>query len=142
MRRLQQKCKLSQLQIDCIVKMMVKFGLGSVDFQSADRKMQLESGVEMIVLHGCVHKDEDGQVCQHVFGPQDERSRCPKCNHSRYKENGRTPNEVVYYFPLEKRLKALMELPTYARLLQVFYLRVITILSLFILLTFGCFYIH
>ena len=128
-RHLQQKCKLSQLQTDCIIKMMQKFGLGNVDLRSADRKMHSESGVEMIVLHGCVHVDEDDNVCQHVFGPQDKRTRCPKCNHPRYKANGREPNEVVYWFPLKSRLKALMELPTYARLLQVFYLCFISILS-------------
>ena len=78
-----------------------------------------EAGVECVVLHGCVGKDEDGQLCDHVYGPRDSRRTCPKCGHHRYQEDGSTPNEKVYHFPIHPRLKALMQLESFRKLLQV-----------------------
>ena len=119
-RCLQQKCKLSQLQTDCVVKLLKKRGCGPINLNSTDKKMQAEAGIMKVELHGCTHVDEEnGDHCQHVYGPEDERRECPKCGHPRYAENGTTPNEKIYWFPLQPRLEALFRLPSYRKLLQV-----------------------
>ena len=119
-RHLQQKCKFSQLQTDCVTKMMRKKGSGKSDLRGADRKLQLQAGVKRVVLHGYSKVHDNGDYCQHVYGPQDHRDSCPKCGHPRYKAmNSKQPNEKVYWFPLIPRLEALLKLENYRRLLQV-----------------------
>ena len=118
-RRLQQQCKMSNLQAKLVAELLEKYGYIKGDLCGADREMRDESGVELIKLEGCVHENDDGEVCQHIYGPGDKRTCCPKCGTSRYREDGRTPNEVVYYFPLRPRLEALLKLPSFLKLLQV-----------------------
>ena len=114
-RCLQHKCKLSTLQAEAVSDLIqTKCGGKKPNLRKADRVMTNESGVQKIPLHGCV-----GQGCQHVYGPRYKRVRCPDCNHPRYKGNGKTPNEVTYYFPIRERLKALLQLPNFRKLLQV-----------------------
>ena len=88
------------------------------NLREADRVMRDVSGAKKITLHGCVGK-HNGQACQHVYGPMDTRRRCPVCNHDRYKDNTNTANEIVYYFPIRERLRALLQLPNFIKLLQV-----------------------
>ena len=85
------------------------------NLREADRTLAKQSGVEKVVLHGCVHCD------QHVYGPNDKKVNCPLCVKSRYKIGSTsTANEVVfYYFPLRKRLEVLLRLPNFLYLLQV-----------------------
>lgn len=89
------------------------------NLKQADRNLQAEAGVKCIVLHGCNKVLGNGDHCQHVYVSQDKRDTCPKCGHRRYKINSNQPNEKVYWFPLQPRLKALLKLPNYRRLLQV-----------------------
>ena len=119
-RRLQQKCKLTQLQTECVAQALEENGSGTSNLRGAAKKMKLEAGVsKYFVLHGCVKVHDNGEHCKHVYGPQDKNNRCPQCGHARYKENSKQPNEKVYWFPLEPRLRALLKLPSYRRLLQV-----------------------
>ena len=116
-RLLQQKCKLSHLQTETVSKLLKTTGSGEADLPAADRKMKLDAGMTKVVLHGCVHVDVDGQHCQHVYAPRDKRKTCPRCGHARY--TATKPNEMVYWFPLQPRLEALLKLPAYRRMLQV-----------------------
>ena len=125
-RRLQQKCKLSNMQATHVATVLEENGCGRSDLRGADKEMQNASGVKLVKLNGCVHVVDDGSkdgiFCQHVYGPQDERRLCPERDTSRYEANGTTPNEVVYYFPLRERLEALLKLPCFRQLLQVIHL--------------------
>ena len=76
--------------------------LSSVNFKSADKKMQEEAGVECIKLNGCVGCNA------FIFLPNDRRHICPKCGVGRYFESG-DAKEEVYYFPMMKRLQSLMK---------------------------------
>ena len=100
------------MQADCVAELLADH-VAKPDLRGADRHLTEDSGVEKQVLHGCVH------CHKHVFGPKDKSPNCPKCGGSRYKPGSRIVNEVVYYFPLEKRLKALLRLPNFIALLQV-----------------------
>ena len=100
------------MQADCVAELLADH-VAKPDLRGADRHLTEDSGVEKLVLHGCVH------CHKHVFGPKDKSPNCPKCGGSRYKPDSRIANEVVYYFPLEKRIKALLRLPNFIALLQV-----------------------
>lgn len=115
-RCLQQKCKLSTLQAECVANLLAEeCGGKKANLRKADRVMNDESRVTKVILHGCV-----GQACVgHVYGPQDKRDRCPECNHPRYKANSTAANEIVYHFPIRERLQALLHLPNFVKLLQV-----------------------
>ena len=117
-RCLQQKCKLSTMQAESVKDLLHECSLPKPNLRKADRVMNGDSGAKKVVLHGCIGKLDNGQQCQHVYGPLDQRIRCPRCNHGRYKEDG-TANETVNHFPIRERLKALLELPNFIKLLQV-----------------------
>lgn len=98
---------------------MKRDGSAKRDLRQADRKMQDEAGVRLVVLHGCTRVHDNGDHCQHIYVPQDNRSACPKCGQLRYDASTNQPNEKVYWFPLQPRLQALLQLDSYRRLLQV-----------------------
>ena len=79
--------------------------------KKADKVLQDAAGAKYEILNGCV-----GHNCEHVYGPLDGATHCPSCNTARYKENG-APKEIVFYFPLKKRLEALMRTARYRHLL-------------------------
>ena len=118
---LQQKCRLSNLQTECVQKTMEANGSGPLNLREGKNQMIDAAGVKCIKLHGCIGKDGDGNLCEHVFGPVEKRVACPKCGQSRYQENGTTANEEVFWFPLKERLEALLKLPSFRRLLEVLY---------------------
>ena len=109
LRQLQRKSKLSCLQTQEVAKFSRRHGCGKTDLRGADKEMYSDSGVKLLKLNGCITVI-DGEHCQ---------SNCPRCGASRYKEDGKTVNEVVYYFPLRPRLQALLKLRLYLRLLKV-----------------------
>ena len=114
-RCLQQKCKLSSMQADHVASLLADHVAGRPDLRGADREMAEASGVEKVILHGCVSCND------HVYSPEDKRVNCPRCGGARYKDNNRTANEIVYYFPLRKRMESLLQLPNFQQLLQVCY---------------------
>ena len=79
--------------------------LGPRCYTAQDKQMQKESGVVCLQLHGCSNCDD------FVFPPDDETMlRCPKCDAERYIDaEKKTPKEMVYYFPIAGRLKALLK---------------------------------
>ena len=94
---------------------MEENGTGSISLSKGAKKMQKDAGVKLVELHGCV-----GYLCEHIYVPQDKRVTCPNCGHARYKPgDNKTPNELVYYFPLRERLTALLKLSSYLHFLQV-----------------------
>ena len=68
----------------------------------------MEAGVETLCLDGCT------ECNKFIFLPQDDRSRCPWCDAERYHPSGE-PKERVWYFPIRKRLEALMKLVPFAK---------------------------
>ena len=106
------------MQAESVSKLLSEeCGGEKANLRDADRVMRDVSGVQKIILHGCVGKP-NGQACQHVYGPMDLRRRCPVCNHGRYKDNTNTANEIVYHFPIRERLAALLQLPNFIKLVQ------------------------
>ena len=75
-------------------------------YTEEDKKMQREAGVESMALDGCTG-------CDFIFLPKDSRDRCPSCGESRYLPCGE-PKERVWYFPIGKRLSALMQLKSFS----------------------------
>ena len=119
-RRLQQKCKFSQLQTTSVVETIKKSIHVECDLRGADRKLKRQSCVTVVVLHGCIAINEHGQNCGHVFGPKDKRLTCPRCGQSRFQVGSTTKaNEQIYWFPLKPRIEALLQLDNYRSLLQV-----------------------
>lgn len=119
-RRLQQKCKFSNSQTKCVADEIKKQARRECDLRSADRKLKSLSGVQKVILHGCIAIDENGENCGHVFGPQDQRRTCPRCGQSRFNVGSTTKaNELIYWFPLKPRIEALLQLDNYRSLLQV-----------------------
>jgi len=114
---LQQKCKLTNLQTMHVKEAMEKAGVEKINLTDARKKVIADAGVQCIILHGCVGSN-DGTLCSHVFKPEDKRSNCPKCGHSRYGSDGTTPNEQVYWFPIGPRLEQLLKLDSFQQLLQ------------------------
>ena len=112
-RCLQEKCKLSTMQAGCVADLLAEH-LPKPNMRLADREMKLKAGVEKLALHGCVSCNE------YVFEPKDRNVNCPKCGYSRYKVGSRVANETAFYFPLRPRLKALLQLPNFVKLLEVF----------------------
>ena len=84
--------------------------------KDTQKRMMQAAGVKKVELHGCIG---NGGRCKHIYGPVDRRRACPECTYSRYKANGTTANEIVYYFPLRPRLQALLKSESFLRLLQV-----------------------
>ena len=115
---LQKKCKLTNAQTIHVKEAMEKAGVGYIDLSGARKKVLVDAGVNSIVLHGCVGSC-DGILCSHVFKPEDKHTNCPKCGHSRYQDDGTTPNEKVYWFPIGSRLEKLLKLDSFQQLLQV-----------------------
>ena len=62
-------------------------------------------------LHGCVGCNN------HVFGPANKTTHCPKCTHPRYNLQG-APHEVCWYFPLHEQLQRLLQIPVYRHYLM------------------------
>ena len=119
-RRLQQKCKLTQVAANSVASFVKKKTLRKCDLRAADRKLKTESCVRMVILHGCVNVDDNGENCTHVFDEKDQRIACPKCGHPRFQEGSTTrANEKVYWFPLKPRIKAFLQLDSYRSLLKV-----------------------
>ena len=100
-----------------IKEAMEKAGVGYIDLPGARKKVLVDAGVKCIVLHGCVGSC-DGNLCSHIFKPKDKQSHCPRCGHSRYQDDGTTPNEKVYWFPIASRLEQLLKLDSFQQLLQ------------------------
>ena len=119
-RRLQQKCKLSQLQTNCIAQEFKRNGSGKINVRQADREKKTEAGVSCVVLHGCSRVHDNGEHCQHVYTSQDKRATCPLCDLPRYDPKTKQPKEKAYWFPLRPRFEALLRLPSYRQLIQVF----------------------
>jgi len=113
-RNLQQKCKLSSLQASHVASLLEEHTQKKPNLRGADRELARQCGVQLQILNGCVGCDD------HVFEQQDRAAHCPKCGASRYKDDGKTPQEIVYYFPLAARMKALLELPNFVKMLEVF----------------------
>lgn len=111
-RRLQQKCKLSCMQADHVASLLATH-VKKPNLREADRELKRECGVTKQELNGCISCNE------HVFEQKDKSLHCPKCGHSRYQDDGKTANEIVYYFPVYERFKALLQLPNFLKLLQV-----------------------
>ena len=106
------------------------------NFKAADQKIQRKAGAQCLRLHGCVGCNRQ------VFLPNDREEECPVCGHQRYNVKGK-PNEVwimmmchmciifvipmhllttimqtCFYFPLTPKIKALLRLPAYRKLIQ------------------------
>ena len=89
--RLQAKCKLSNLQTKCVKETFESCLDGQkILFREASKEVLDESGVQCITLHGC----DDCNT--HVYGPGDNRSRCPECNNPRFTQNGKPKEKVLY----------------------------------------------
>ena len=101
------------MQTDSLALLLSDHGGGKPDLRGADKQMTADSGFEKLELNGCVHCNN------YVFEPRDKATNCPRCGGSRYKSGTRTPSEIVLYFPLRKRLEALLRLPNFMSLLQV-----------------------
>ena len=133
LRRLQQRCGCSDVACDDFLSTFAKY-FGGVqtpkNFRDYDKKMRKEAGAQMLRLNGCVH------CKKHVFLPTDKSKECPLCGHSRYDDQGQ-PREVrivldlnefsyilfpclqrVFYFPMKRRLEALLRVPSYSKMLQ------------------------
>ena len=78
--------------------------LGPRRYTQKDKQLQKEAGVICLELHGCAN-------CDFVFPPEDEAMlHCPKCQQARYVDvASKKAQEMVYYFPIAERLKALMQ---------------------------------
>lgn len=138
-RRLQQKCKLTQIAAKEVATVIKKQALLKCDLRAADKKLKRISGVQLVVLHGCVHVDQNGANCTHVFGPQDRRNYCPKCGHFRFQVDSTTKaNEKVYWFPLKPRIEALLQLGNYRSLLQVTFAMVRLVITFVTFTDFVC----
>jgi hypothetical protein len=119
-RRLQEKCKLSQLQTNCVVQEFKRNGLGKSNLRQADKERLAEAGLSYVVLHGCTKVHDNGEHCQHIYVPEDKRETCPKCGLPRFDPTTKQPNEKVYWFPLRPRFEAWLKIPSFRQLLQVF----------------------
>ena len=80
-------------------------------FQKTDRIIKAASGASCLRLHGCVSCDH------HVYHPSDVDQTCPRCDYPRYNDSGK-PNELVWYFPIRGKLRKLLQLPQFRKLLQ------------------------
>ena len=59
------------------------------DFVKADKKLKQAAGIDVIELNGC-------SACHgHVYGPEDQREKCPCCGASRYDAKGKA-QEVLF----------------------------------------------
>lgn len=87
--------------------------LGGVgfNFKAYDKKMQQVAGAKMLRLNGCP------QCKKHVYVPSSKRKSCPRCGAARFDTDGNA-KELVYYFPVASKLKALMKTPSYKKMLQ------------------------
>jgi hypothetical protein len=112
-RRLQQRTGCTDATCDDIIRTFSNY-LGAKipsNFKAADKKIQLKAGAKCLRLNGCVGCDK------HVFLPDDPAEECSLCGHQRYDAKGQ-PNETCFYFPLAPKLKALLRLPAYQKLIQ------------------------
>lgn len=116
----QTRCRLSNSQTASVKESTERFGSAKIKHYAAVKASMSEAGVRCIELHGCPAK-VDGKACQHVYRPGDRRKVCPACGEERYFQNGK-PKEKVYHFPMFERLEALLQLPSFRKLLQVFQL--------------------
>ncbi len=88
-----------------------KLDRGVTTFQKADKIIKVASGASCLRLHGCVGCNE------HVYHPQDVDRTCPLCDHPRYNESGK-PNELAWYFPITNKLRKLLQVPYFRKLLM------------------------
>ena len=81
------------------------------DVTMADKKFHEEAGAEVQQLFACDNSDCDNRD---VWTSTNMPGTCPQC------ENlcATDPKSVVYYFPLKKKLQALMQTPAYAQMLK------------------------
>ena len=56
---------------------------------------------------------QDGK-CKHVYKKQDNDTHCPSCGHARNPK----PSLKVFYFPIRDKLRALLKLPTYRKMID------------------------
>ena len=112
MRLLQKRCGCSDKTCDDVVRTFSKY-LGGVgfNFRAYDQKMQQVAGAKMLRLNGC-------PCCKkHVYVPWSKRKSRPRCGTARFDTDGK-PKELVYYFPVRSKLKALLKTPSYKRMVQ------------------------
>ena len=105
LRQLQKRRGCSNLLLTDVLETMRPYlrCLGPRRYTDADKRMQAEAGVVCYELHGCA------ECNTYVYPPTTTIVRCPKCNASRYKSaQNKKANEMIYYFPVTARLKALM----------------------------------
>lgn len=80
-------------------------------FQKSDRVIKQASGAVCLRLHGCVG------CHRYVYHPADVARVCPHCGHPRYTADG-APNEMLWYFPIKQKLRKLLQLPRFRKLLM------------------------
>lgn len=110
LRQLQHRRGCSNALLEDVLRTMSPYlqCLGPAKITEEDKKMQKQSGVESWPLDGCV------ECNNFIFLPNDKRTECPFCGAKRYKTNGEA-KERIWYFPIKRRLMALMKLKSFAR---------------------------
>ena len=115
LRRLQQRTGCSDVTCKDIIRTMSKYLRSDVhipnSFRSTDKKLKKVAGASFIVLHACT--GQDGK-CKHVYKKQDNDTHCPSCGHARNPK----PALRVFYFPIRDKLRALLKLPTYRKMID------------------------
>lgn len=80
-------------------------------FRQVDKVLRGASGATSMRLNGCIG-------CHgYVFTPQDASTHCPKCDYPRFSPKGK-PNETCFYFPITTKLRQLLRLPKFQKLLR------------------------
>ncbi len=74
----------------------------------------ISTGSTFLVLNGCGNPNCSG----HIFLPDDDAEVCPNCNEASRYGPDRSPIEVVHYFPLKPKLRALLKIPRFRSLLN------------------------
>ena len=108
----QSSCSTRHLQrvIDMLSPYMQKSAIPH-QVEMADRFLHAEAGVETQKLFSCANC-----TLRRVWIAADVPERCPQCDESMRDSDG--VMHGVYYFPLKRRLQALLQTPHYRNLLQ------------------------
>ena len=118
-RLLQRRTKCSNTVCKEFVRMFKEFGNPtSSAIDSFDKKAKMVAGVDYFKLHGCPSCDK------YVYSPDDINEHCPYikkdgtvCGHPRYSE-GKEPWELAFYFPVHRRIQALLRIPAFKKMLD------------------------
>ena len=113
LRQLQRRRGCSNLLLQDVLATMRPYlrCLGPRNYTNKDKRMLAEAGVVCLRLHGCTG-------CNDFVFPVDDLGmlHCPKCAAFRYFDaTCKKPKEMVYFFPITPRLKALMKLGKFSR---------------------------